>query len=139
MLTINISELLLTVLSFFVLMFLLNRLLFKPVIRFREQRQSRMDESFERERLAKEQQAKLEEELRQQRGASLKEAEKIAAQTGGQVEENSLQAVKQVERQTQEALEQAANEAERLKQAGQTELEEQKHRLAALLADRLCR
>ena len=32
MLTINISELLLTILSFFILMFLLNRLLFKPVI-----------------------------------------------------------------------------------------------------------
>ena len=43
MLSINISELLLTVLSFFVLMFLLNKLLFKPVIRFREERQSRMD------------------------------------------------------------------------------------------------
>ena len=35
MLTINISELLLTVLSFFILMFLLNKLLFKPVISFR--------------------------------------------------------------------------------------------------------
>ena len=32
MLSINISELLLTILSFFVLMFLLNKLLFKPVI-----------------------------------------------------------------------------------------------------------
>ena len=36
MLTINISELLLTVLSFFILMFLLNKLLFKPVISFKE-------------------------------------------------------------------------------------------------------
>ena len=46
MLSINISELLLTILSFFVLMFLLNKLLFKPVISFSEQRQNGMDESF---------------------------------------------------------------------------------------------
>ena len=54
MLTINISELLLTVLSFFILMFLLNKLLFKPVISFREQRQKRMDDCYRQESLAKE-------------------------------------------------------------------------------------
>ena len=79
MLSINISELLLTVLSFFVLMFLLNKLLFKPVIRFREERQSRMDESFRQESLAKEQQAQAQEEAWQQRLAGLKQAQEIAA------------------------------------------------------------
>lgn len=137
MLTINISELLLTVLSFFVLMFLLNKLLYKPVIRFREQRQGRVDASFERERLAKEQQAKLEEEIRQQRSARLKEAEGIAAQTSSQAEDNSIRAVKQMEQQTRDALEQAAGETDRLRQAGKAELEEQHHKLAKVLADRL--
>lgn len=137
MLTINISELLLTVLSFFVLMFLLNKLLYKPVISFREQRQSRVDASFERERLAKEQQAKLEEEIRQQRSAKLKEAEGIAAQASSQAEEHSIQAVKQMEQQTRDALEQAAGETDRLRQTGREALEERQHKLAKLLADRL--
>lgn len=137
MLTINISELLLTVLSFFVLMFLLNKLLYKPVISFREQRQSRVDASFERERLAKEQQAKLEEEIRQQRSAKLKEAEGIAAQASSQAEDHSIQAVEQMEQQTRDALEQAAGETGRLRQAGREALEERQHKLAKLLADRL--
>ena len=67
MLSINISELLLTILSFFVLMFLLNKLLFKPVISFREQRQNRMDESFRQESLAKEKQAQAREEAQRPR------------------------------------------------------------------------
>lgn len=139
MLTINISELLLTVLSFFVLMFLLNKLLYQPVIKFREQRQSRMDASFEKERLAKEQQAKLEEEIQQQRSARLKEAEGITAQASSQAEDHSVQAVKQAEQQAKDAMEQAAEEIVQLQQAGKAELEAQHHELAKLLADRLSR
>ena len=104
MLSINISELLLTVLSFFVLMFLLDKLLFKPVIRFREQRQSRMDESFRQESLAKEQQAQAQEEARQQRLASLKQAQDIAAQAKAQAGEEWLAAEKQMEQETQAAM-----------------------------------
>ena len=54
MLTINISELLLTILSFFVLMFLLNKLLFKPVVSFRAERQKHMEDCHEQERQAEE-------------------------------------------------------------------------------------
>ena len=38
MLSINISELVLTILNFLLLWFLLNKFLFKPVIRFTEER-----------------------------------------------------------------------------------------------------
>ena len=43
MISINISELIWTVINFFLLLFLLNRFLYKPVISFMEQRQARID------------------------------------------------------------------------------------------------
>ena len=104
MLSINISELLLTILSFFVLMFLLNKLLFKPVISFREQRQNRMDESFRQESLAKEKQAQAREEAQQQRLAGLKQAQDIAEQTQAQAGAQWQAAEKQIEQEAQAAM-----------------------------------
>ena len=137
MLSINISELLLTVLSFFVLMFLLNKLLFKPVIRFREQRQSRMDESYRQEKLAKEQQAQAQEEARQQRLAGLKQAQEIAEQTQAQAGAQWQTAEKQIEQEAQAAMAQAAEDTETLCAAGSRSLEQHRHELARTLADRL--
>ena len=137
MLSINISELLLTVLSFFVLMFLLNKLLFKPVIRFREERQSRMDESFRQESLAKEQQAQAQEEAWQQRLAGLKQAQEIAAQTQAQAGAEWQAAEKQIEQEAQAAMAQAAEDMETLCAASSRSLEQRRHELARTLADRL--
>ena len=137
MLSINLSELLLTVLSFFVLMFLLNKLLFKPVIRFREQRQSRMDESYRQEKLAKEQQAQAQEEARQQRLAGLKQAQEIAEQTQAQAGAEWQAAEKQIEQEAQAAMAQAAEDTETLCAAGSRSLEQHRHELARTLADRL--
>ena len=137
MLSINISELLLTVLSFFVLMFLLNKLLFKPVISFREQRQNRMDESFRQESLAKEQQAQAQEEAWQQRLAGLKQAQEIAAQTQAQAGAEWQAAEKQIEQEAQAAMAQAAEDMETLCAASSRSLEQRRHELARTLADRL--
>ena len=137
MLSINLSELLLTVLSFFVLMFLLNKLLFKPVIRFREQRQSRMDESYRQEKLAKEQQAQAQEEARQQRLAGLKQAQEIAEQTQAQAGAEWQAAEKQIEQEAQAAMAQAAEDTETLCAASSRSLEQHRHELARTLADRL--
>ena len=137
MLSITLSELLLTVLSFFVLMFLLNKLLFKPVIRFREQRQSRMDESYRQEKLAKEQQAQAQEEARQQRLAGLKQAQEIAEQTQAQAGAEWQAAEKQIEQEAQAAMAQAAEDTETLCAASSRSLEQHRHELARTLADRL--
>ena len=137
MLSINISELLLTILSFFVLMFLLNKLLFKPVISFREQRQNRMDESFRQESLAKEKQAQAREEAQQQRLAGLKQAQDIAARTQAQAGEEWQTAEKQIEQEAQAAMAQAAEDTETLCAAGSRSLEQHRHELARTLADRL--
>ena len=139
MLTINISELLLTIVSFFVLMFLLNRLLFKPVISFREQRRQRMEACFEQERAAIEQQSRAEEEARQQRSESLKEAEQLFVEAKARALENSGKAMQQAEAQAEHELQQAEAQARELYKTGGEELAEQRGRLAAILADRLSR
>lgn len=137
MLSINISELLLTILSFFLLMFLLDRLLFKPVIRFREERQGRVDESFRREALAKEQQAQAREEAGQQCQAGQQQARNMAAQAKARAEEERLAAQQEMEREAQAAMTQAEQDAEALRAAGSWSLEQRRHELAKTLADRL--
>jgi F-type H+-transporting ATPase subunit b len=137
MLTINISELVLTVLSFFVLMFLLNKLLFKPVISFREQRQSRMEQCFEQERLANDKQTQAKEAARRQRVETLRQADSLAAQAKQQAEESSAQALKQLEQETAATLEQAEQQAAALHSSGTEELAQKQHSLAKTLADRL--
>ena len=139
MLTINISELLLTVLGFFILMFLLNKLLFKPVISFKEQRQKGIDDCFEQERQAKEKLAETQKDLDCRRSESLKQAESIMADARSKAQQEAENIAKQAESQAEEKMQQAAREAEELRKAGGEALEEQRRQLAADLADRLCR
>ena len=53
MLSINISELIWTVINFFLLYFLLRRFLFKPICEHMDARQARIDAGLEKEREAK--------------------------------------------------------------------------------------
>ncbi|MGN0983161.1 MAG: hypothetical protein ACI4O0_09745 [Candidatus Limivicinus sp.] len=137
MLSINISELLLTVLNFFILMLVLDRLLYRPVIRFRQQRQRRMDESYRQESLARERQAQAREEAEQQRLASLKQAQDMASQAQVRAGEERLAAEEQMEQEIQAAMTQAAEDTEALRAAGRERLEQRRHELARTLADRL--
>lgn len=85
MLTINIWELLWTVVNFFLLLFILRNLLYKPLVRFMDERQARIDaglsaekaaqERFDREQaLFKQEQARLLQEQRSRRAAALEES-----------------------------------------------------------------
>ena len=53
MLSINISELIWTIINFFLLYFLLKHFLYKPVIRFLDARQARLDAALEEENKAR--------------------------------------------------------------------------------------
>lgn len=52
MLSINISELVLTVISFFLLLFLLKHFLYDPLIRFMDERNARIEEGLDAEKQA---------------------------------------------------------------------------------------
>ena len=48
--SINVSEVIWTIVCFFALLFVLKKFLFDPLIRFMEQRQAAIDQGFERGR-----------------------------------------------------------------------------------------
>ena len=50
MLSINFSELIWTIINFFLLYFLLKRFLYDPITRFMDARRERLDEALEKER-----------------------------------------------------------------------------------------
>ena len=52
MLSINISELVLTAISFFLLFFLLKRFLYDPLLRFMDERNARIEEGLDAEKQA---------------------------------------------------------------------------------------
>lgn len=139
MLTINISELLLTILSFFVLMFLLNKLLFKPVISFRAQRQKRVEGCHEQERQAEEKLAGTRRELDERRALSLKEAENILVQGRTQAQAEADRTTRQAHAEAESTMRRAEEEARSLRETGGKAIEEKRRQLAQSLADRLCR
>ena len=86
MLSINISELIWTVINFLLLLLLLRRFLYKPICEFMDARQARIDEGLNKERAAQdalraedERQDEEQQAARAQARAMLQQAE---AQTG---------------------------------------------------------
>lgn len=137
MLSINISELVLTVLNFLLLWFLLNKFLFKPVIRFTEERQARINAGLEAEKKVLERQqeeqrlleARAEElsrELDQRRSAQRSES---TARIEAQKDEIRRQG-RDTRQQLREDIQRGADEAAAI-------LEAEKDALAETLARRI--
>lgn len=139
MITINLSELLLTILSFFLLLFLLRRFLFKPLGDFMEARRERIAEGLARERealAAVEAQEKEHEALRRK---SLTEARQILDEAKNADAERHARSLIEAREQALERRK-AAEEAAMERSAEEArELETHRDRLAALLAERLLR
>jgi F-type H+-transporting ATPase subunit b len=137
MISINISELIWTVINFFLLLFLLNRFLYKPVISFMEQRQARIDAKLREEEEAK---ARIEENdarILEEKNRSREEAKKILAQNAEEIEKHNaevLQEAKKASVQNRKDLEAALSQRQE-KTAQQ--LHEAAPELAAMLAEKL--
>lgn len=137
MLTINLSELILTVINFFLLLFILKHFLYKPLLAFMDARNARIDEGLEEERTVR---ASLEEEaaLREKRRKeSHEEARRIVhdAQATDDHRHSELMAEANAENLCKRK---AAKTDELQRNEDETRLmEEQQERLAALLAENL--
>lgn len=137
MLTINVSELILTVINFFLLLFLLKRFFYTPLLAFMEARQVRIDTGLEQEQAALA-------EIRQQelmnvsrRKERNEEASRILrdAQTAEDLRRSELE-VQAKEQAARERKEAKCAEFHRNEEEAQL-LDEQRSQLAALLADGL--
>ena len=137
MISINISELIWTVINFFLLLFLLNRFLFKPVTSFMENRQARIDAKLKEEQDAKAVIEENDERLLEEKARSREEAKTILAQNAEELETRNaetMQEAKKASVQNRKTSEEAL--AEKQKRTAE-QLRTETPELAALLAERL--
>ena len=76
---INISELIITIVNFVVLMLLLNKFLYRPLVRFMDERKARIEAGMEEESKAKRELDACEEERKQARSEHNQKAHELVA------------------------------------------------------------
>ena len=137
MLSINISELIWTIINFFLLYFLLKRFLYKPICEHMDARQARIDAGLEKEREARAvleaEDARLEEEKQTARDAARTLLQQTEEQAAAEREESLRQAKLQAKEDQRLALEQLQSQSRQEEEL----LAEAEPALAELLARRL--
>jgi F-type H+-transporting ATPase subunit b len=137
MLSINVSELIWTIINFFLLYFLLRHFLYKPVVRFLDARQARLDEALKKESEARAVAEENEREIEERKELRRKEAAEILSDAQNADNEHSRQVSAEAKEKAAHALEDANAallvEQEREKAA----FEADKPELAAMLAEQL--
>ena len=137
MFSINLSELIWTVINFFLLLFLLNRFLYKPLTGFMAERQARINEGLQKEQDAKACIEKNEERLLEKKAESQEEAKKLLAQNAEKLEKYSAEMLKEAKKasvQDRKTSEEAL--AEKQEQTAE-QLRAAAPELATVLAERL--
>ena len=137
MLSINPSELIWTILGFFALLFLLNRFLYRPLIRFMDARQARIDEGLNEQRQAQEALDEDAQALEQFRQEKLQEARREILAEKSLDEERRAQALLEAKQSAAEADRRGRSEAEELCASAEREIELRRDELAEKLAQRL--
>lgn len=137
MLSINPSELIWTILGFFALLFLLNRFLFKPLVRFMDERQARIDAGLNEEREARSAIEAEERGLAQEREERLQEARKELLAEKSREEERRAEALREAKLAAAETVVDGRAEAETLHSETMRELAARRDELAQRLAAQL--
>lgn len=125
MLSINVSELIWTIINFFLLYFLLKRFLYDPMVKFMDARQARIDEGLKRESDAREELRTSEERAERELSLSRAEARELIAAAQSEDDERSASCRAETERAAAQARELAVGRA----------AEEARHERAAVEAD----
>lgn len=137
MLSINVSELIWTIVNFFLLYFLLKRFLYTPVVRFLDARQARLDEAEKKEAEARAAADEIDRQIEEQKALRREEAAEILAEAQKADAEQSRQSFAEAKGAAARALEDA-NAALRAEQERErASLASDTPELAAMLAERL--
>ena len=137
MLSINVSELIWTIVNFFLLYFLLKRFLYTPVVRFLDARQARLDEAEKKEAEARAAADEIDRQIEEQKAIRREEAAEILAEAQKADAEQSRQSFAEAKEAAARALEDA-NAALRAEQERErASLASDTPELAAMLAERL--
>ena len=137
MISINISELIWTVINFFLLLFLLNRFLYQPVIRFMEDRQARIDGKLAEEQDARSRVTENEQRLSEMKTAQRTEAKRLLEQMHEEQEQIHDSALQEARRESVRNRKDDETALQQEKELSSEKLHEAVPELAELLTKRL--
>lgn len=137
MLSINISELIWTIINFFLLYFLLKHFLYGPVVRFLDARDARVSEAQAKEDAARAEREESARQIEAEKSLCREEAKGIVDASHAADSEMSRRAMSEARSAGEKALADADEQIRAEGERARTALDAETDELAALLAERL--
>ena len=137
MLSINISELIWTIINFFLLYFLLKRFLYGPILRHMDARRERLDKALEAEKAAEERIEETEEQIEREKRARRDEADELIAAAERAAAARSAEALSAARTGAESALADGQSRLEESSARERAALQEETDALAELLAQNI--
>lgn len=137
MLSINISELIWTIINFFLLYFLLKHFLYDPVVRFLDAREARVNEAQARENAARAAREESARQIEEEKSLRREEAKGIVDASHARDREESMAALGKAKTDGEKSLESAGEQIRAEGERARAALDAETDELAAMLAERL--
>lgn len=135
--SINVSEVIWTIVCFFALLFVLKKFLFDPLIRFMEQRQAAIDQGLERGRDAQRKKDENDAALREKWRERSVEAKQLLAEGKTADDRERAWVLESTQKETNKALQEANQRIEQERRQVCADAQEQLPQLVSMLAQRL--
>lgn len=135
--SINVSEVIWTIVCFFALLFVLKKFLFDPLIRFMEQRQAAIDQGLERGRDAQRKKDKNDAALREKWRERSVEAKQLLAEGKTADDRERAWVLESTQKETNKALQEANQRIEQERRQVCADAQEQLPQLVSILAQQL--
>ena len=137
MLSINFSELFWGIFNFFLLLFLLNRFLYKPLIKFMDDRKARIDAGLDEEKKALEEEQANNDGIEAALDEKRIEAKSIIEKAGAENKVSHSQAISEARSDAEKTVLDARENAAKVEKQLEERVKQQSQELARLLADKL--
>lgn len=135
--SINVSEVIWTIVCFFALLFVLKKFLFDPLIRFMEQRQAAIDQGLERGRDAQRKKDENDAALREKWRERSVEAKQLLAEGKMVDDRERAWVLESTQKETNKALQEANQRIEQERRQVCADAQEQLPQLVSILAQQL--
>lgn len=135
--SINVSEVIWTIVCFFALLFVLKKFLFDPLIRFMEQRQAAIDQGLERGRDAQRKKDENDAALREKWRERSVEVKQLLAEGKTADDRERAWVLESTQKETNKALQEANQRIEQERRQVCADAQEQLPQLVSMLAQRL--
>ena len=135
--SINVSEVIWTIVCFFALLFVLKKFLFDPLIRFMEQRQAAIDQGLERGRDAQRKKDENDAALREKWRERSVEVKQLLAEGKTADDRERARVLESTQKETNKALQEANQRIEQERRQVCADAQEQLPQLVSILAQQL--